>query len=201
MTLRSTTRLDPLGYMLFGARQLAVHSRGIECDDWLPIVGNVGALDDVERLKDVLDASLLRVFAGLQAAIVERGTKQKRGWRAPSEVERDDNDEHEDEEDEDRRMIDQPLSDQEIKELDKLTGDVVDLLNRYMHERLDFDASNTVSRAPSRPESRLGTPTGALGSRPGSSLGPKYLFGGGSGGRGTPTGSMSRVASQQGGRR
>ena len=55
--------------MLFGASNLKVTESGLECDNWLPIVGNVSALDDVERLKEVLDLSLLRVFEGLESLL------------------------------------------------------------------------------------------------------------------------------------
>lgn len=163
MSLRSTTRIDPLGYMLFGARKLEVSSRGLQCDDWLPIVGRVDALDDVERLKEVLDASLLRVFDGLQAQIIAKQVIRSRGYRPPIETERDDTDEKEDDaEDADLRDLeaDAPLTDQEVADLDMLTRDVVLLLNRYSEERLALDASRNASRPESRQDTYPGGPSG-----------------------------------------
>ncbi|GAA6046118.1 hypothetical protein JCM8097_003412, partial [Rhodosporidiobolus ruineniae] len=91
--LRSTTKLDPLGYMLFGAFQLTVTETGLLCDGWLPIEpstnAGVPALDNVGRLKDVLDYSLLRVFEGLGVAL-NRGRSGSRnpnvrpGQRGPA---------------------------------------------------------------------------------------------------------------------
>ncbi|KAJ7634307.1 P-loop containing nucleoside triphosphate hydrolase protein [Mycena polygramma] len=63
--LVTTTRLDPLTYMLFGAYKLQVTERGLDCDGWLPIVGNLDALDDIQRLKTLMESSMLRVFEGI----------------------------------------------------------------------------------------------------------------------------------------
>lgn len=169
MSLRSTTRLDPLGYMLFGARQLKAYPRGLQCDGWLPITGNEGALDDVERLKEVLDASLLRVFDGLQAQIFRKHKpkitrRNVAHTRAPptnvvsadnsdSDVEVDE-DKDEDKPEEVPRALVEELEPAEIKDLEHLTEGVVSLLNRYSEERLAADTS----RAPSRPDSRAYNP-------------------------------------------
>ncbi|KAI7957273.1 hypothetical protein MJO28_004368 [Puccinia striiformis f. sp. tritici] len=177
MSLRSTTRLDPLGYMLFGARQLQPYTSGLRCDGWLPITGNAGALDDVERLKHVLDASLLRVFDGLQAQIVESNPRStKRGPRVnqiaskitpagnkKSQVVVDGEQEEESidsefevDEGEDKEEVVPvqfgKLTNGEIQDLQRLTEEVVSLLNKYSEERLATDVNS--SRAPSRPDSR-----------------------------------------------
>lgn len=167
MSLRSTTRLDPLGYMLFGARRLQAYPRGLQCDGWLPITGNEGALDDVERLKEVLDASLLRVFDGLQAQIFRKHqpkivhqtiAKNPARTAAPNadSAANSVSDEVGEDEEEDKPEEEVPppevkeLTSDEIKDLEKLTEGVVSLLNRYSEERLAADSS----RAPSRPDSR-----------------------------------------------
>lgn len=221
MTLRSTTRLDPLGYMLFGARNLESSDRGLMGDGWLPIVGRVDALDDVERLKKILDASLLRVFDGLQASLA----RDQRGYRPPAE--RDDNDEQEDDPETGILQDDAILNEQEVSDLDGLGRDVVHLLNRYSEERLQEDALRAASRPDSRTDFRIaggptvaglhfGPPSGSpWGSRPTSRPGSAYgdgfrgfgaqgrgfgsVRGGGSGsGFGTPSQAMSRISSQQG---
>ncbi|KAG0150238.1 hypothetical protein CROQUDRAFT_652659 [Cronartium quercuum f. sp. fusiforme G11] len=169
MSLRSTTRLDPLGYMLFGARRLQAYPRGLQCDGWLSITGDEGALDDVERLKEVLDASLLRVFDGLQAQIFRKHrpkiihqTIAKVPTAAPA-MDVDENSESDVDEDNEDKDEDKPeevtvpevleLKAEEIKDLERLTEGVVSLLNGYSEERLAADSS----RAPSRPDSRATT--------------------------------------------
>src|ERR1700733_2985763 len=63
--LVTTTRLDPMTYVLFGAYEIAVTERGLDCDGWLPIVGNIDGLDDIQRLKTLMEACMLRVFEGI----------------------------------------------------------------------------------------------------------------------------------------
>jgi small subunit ribosomal protein S24e len=65
MFLCRTTKLDPMTYVLFGAYRIAVTAQGLECDGWLPIVGNVYALDDIQKLKVMMEACMCRVFEGL----------------------------------------------------------------------------------------------------------------------------------------
>jgi len=36
-----------------------------DCDGWLPIVGNIDGLDDIQRLKTLMEACMLRVFEGI----------------------------------------------------------------------------------------------------------------------------------------
>lgn len=108
--------------MLFGAFNLRVTENGLECDNWLPIVGNVSALDDVERLKDVLDLSLLRVFEGLGVAI-SRGRERHAVQPKPDEH---DDEEGEGEGEEEAMDLDDPtLSPGEVVELDNLAAGVV----------------------------------------------------------------------------
>lgn len=66
--LKSVTRLDPVVYLLFGTNSIRQASQGVMCDQWLPIKGDFQALDDIERLKSVMDASLLRIFEGIVEA-------------------------------------------------------------------------------------------------------------------------------------
>ncbi|GAA6053256.1 hypothetical protein JCM3770_002681 [Rhodotorula araucariae] len=230
--LRSTTKLDPLGYMLFGAYGLRVTEDGLECDGWLPIVAprssGVAALDDVERLKEVLDLSLLRVFEGLGVAITrgrsgaqnrqqqqQRAQQQQQAAAAQAaaqaaavaarneqgrgrQFDNDDEDEAEADEEAVDPVRDPTLSDQEVKDLDRLTSNVVHLLMSY-----NRSLGPTSSRASSRPQTPL--PPSAFGnggglaasgrnggtpysSRPPSALG---FGGGGMGGYGGGSGAST----------
>ena len=140
-------------YMLFGAYKLEVTERGLECDNWLPIVGNLDALDDIQRLKILMEACMLRVFEGIVI-----GRQQRRGQLsslAREESESGDSDEGKD----------YSMSREELKELDLLTRDVVRILNRYSEER-----SLTQSRYNSRPATPIGSPSIQSLRLPGSSL-------------------------------
>ncbi|KAG9104755.1 hypothetical protein FRC06_011237 [Ceratobasidium sp. 370] len=142
--LRGCTRLDPMTYMLFGAYDIVVTQRGLECDNWLPIVGNTDALDDVQQLKTLMEACMLRVFDGICGKMANKDKDYRSRFRM-----RDDRVSGTDEE---ASRLGTPLSEKEIKELDYLTGDIVRILNRYSEERL--------SRQDSRWNSRPGTPSG-----------------------------------------
>ncbi|KAG6842205.1 hypothetical protein C0991_000175 [Blastosporella zonata] len=139
--LVTTTRLDPMTYMLFGAYKLQVTERGLECDNWLPIVGNLDALDDVQILKTLMEACMLRVFEG-----ITMGRRHR-----PGSIQVMPREEESGDEDEDR---DYSLSRDEVKELDLMTRDVVRILNRYSDERM---ASQ--SRQNSRPATPMGSPS------------------------------------------
>lgn len=141
--LVTTTRLDPLTYILFGAYRIEVTERGLECDEWLPIVGRQDALDDIERLKRLMESCMLRVFEGI---IVRRASRHQRPAQAF-----DGREEESEDEDEDTSQL--PLSDAEIKELDLMTRDIVRILNHYSTYRV-----NTQSRTNSRPGTPLDSP-------------------------------------------
>lgn len=143
--LVTTTRLDPMTYMLFGAYKLEVTERGLECDGWLPIVGNLDALDDIQRLKTLMDSCMLRVFEGIMM-----GRRQRRGRMLPV-LPREEESESGDEDDERK---DYSMSREEVKELDLLTRDIVRVLNRYSDERVA-----TQSRQNSRPATPMGSPS------------------------------------------
>jgi small subunit ribosomal protein S24e len=142
--LVNTTKLDPMTYMLFGAYNLQVVDRGLECDNWLPIVGDrgSGALDDIQRLKTIMEVCMLRVFEG-----ITMGRRHQPLPILPREEET---------EDEGDSKRDCSLSRQEIKELDELTRSVVNVLNRYSDERI---ASQ--SRHNSRPGTPMASPMGS----------------------------------------
>lgn len=147
MYLMTTTRLDPMTYVLFGAYEIKVTDRGLECDEWLPITGNLFALDDLARLKTMIEACMLRVFEGL---LLRRQQQRPRKF-AP--VEPRDEEESGDEEDP-SKVAPTPLSTKEVQELDYLTKDIVSILNRFGE---DFLASQ--SRANSRPGTPQGSPS------------------------------------------
>lgn len=146
MSLVTTTRLDPMTYVLFGAYRTSVTERGLECDDWLPVVGNIYALDDIQRLKTMMEGCMLRVFEGI--LMNKRRHSRTNIPIAPREEE-----ESGDEEDA-AQSKDYSLSTTEVKELDYLTRDIVGILNRYADERV---ASQ--SRSNSRPATPMGSPS------------------------------------------
>ncbi|ADV25563.1 DEAH RNA helicase, putative [Cryptococcus gattii WM276] len=174
--LRTVTRLDPMTYMLFGAYELVVTARGLECDGWLPVTGNTHALDDVQRLKAALDVCMLRVFEGLGKSLVmgrdqrwmdgaggvevHEGTSKIKEGGGEEENESDDEDY-----DRPREKSDQassryagPLTVEEINELEMLTTDIVKILNKYADERegggVDTVPQTRVNTRPSSPQGR-----------------------------------------------
>lgn len=163
-------------YMLFGAYELVVTARGLECDGWLPVTGNTHALDDVQRLKAALDVCMLRVFEGLGKSLVmgrdqrwmdgaggvevHEGTSRIKEGGGEEENESDDEDY-----DRPREKSDQassryagPLTVEEINELEMLTTDIVTILNKYADERegggVDTVPQTRVNTRPSSPQGR-----------------------------------------------
>ncbi|KAF9229282.1 P-loop containing nucleoside triphosphate hydrolase protein [Gyrodon lividus] len=139
MYLINTTRLDPMTYLLFGADAIQVTERGLECDEWLPVVGNLDALDDIQRLKTLMESCMLRVFEGIYMS-KNRMRPLRTGIPAREE----------DEAGEEMLNEDLSLSPREISDLDMITRDIVRILNRYSDERMA--AQSTTS-------SRNATPT------------------------------------------
>jgi small subunit ribosomal protein S24e len=153
--LVTTTRLDPLTYMLFGAYKLQVTERGLDCDGWLPIVGNLDALDDIQRLKTLMESSMLRVFEGITMS-----RRQSRAANLPVLPREEEPESEADDED----IKDLSLSREEVKELDFLTRDIVRILNRFSDERM-LSQSRQSSR-PATPYGRSGFSTPGNASRP-----------------------------------
>ena len=142
-----TTRLDPLTYVLFGAHRISVTERGLECDEWLPIIGRMEVLDDLERLKVMMEDCMLRVFQGLIASRQRRAHRNRR----PLTYDGGREDESGDEEDD---LSDTPLSDTEIKDLGLMTMDVVRILNHYSRYRAAMQ-----SQSNSRPGTPMDSPS------------------------------------------
>lgn len=142
--LVTTTRLDPMVYILFGAHKLEKTDVGLKCDDWIPIVGHLDGLEDIYRLKNLIDACMLRVYEGI--------TMSRRRNRRVSAAPREEESETWDDDD-DR---DYTLSKEEIQQLDHLSRDLVRILNQYSEERL---------ASLSRPTSRPATPSDIFSSR------------------------------------
>ena len=130
--LVTTTRLDPLTYILFGAHNVDVVERGLECDNWLPIVGDVNVLDDIQRLKTFMEASMLRVFEGIAMSGVHKNRVHK-GQTPPVRPREEDPETESWDED---SINDYSLSLQEVRELDYMTRDIVNILNRYSEDRI-----------------------------------------------------------------
>lgn len=131
--LRNVTRLDPLTYMLFGANQLRPSADGgMLCDNWLPMKGNYDALDDVERLKAILDVCMLRVFEAIQSenGPTETGNGVECGRR---------------------------LQAREVTEFEALTAGVVRVLDAYSREHRE---ATSTSRGSTRPATPLSGPHG-----------------------------------------
>ncbi|KAG2154843.1 P-loop containing nucleoside triphosphate hydrolase protein [Suillus clintonianus] len=159
--LITTTRLDPMTYMLFGAYEIQVTERGLECDGWLPIAGNFNVLDDIQSLKTAMESCMLRVFEGIVMA--RRKRRQPTSQISVGE--------ESESEDEDTLNKDFTLSTTEIKELDFMTTDIVRILNRYSDERIAYQpqsSSRTATpmtspstRFPFEPRSGYSSPYGA----------------------------------------
>ena len=150
--LMTTTRMDPITYILFGAYNIEVTRRGLECDGWLPVYGNMDALDDLQRLKGLMDQSMLRVFEGI---IHAQAAKRRRPSRPVTRY----CDEQEDESvDEDDGKAPSALTTAEIRELDLMTRDITRILIDYDNYRLAMQ---------SRHNSLPGTPLGSPSWRPG----------------------------------
>lgn len=141
MYLINTTRLDPMTYLLFGANDIQVTERGLECDEWLPIVGNLDVLDDLQRLKTMMEACMLRVFEGIHMSKIRTGShltgiparEDEAGVEVPNK--------------------DLSFSPRELSDLDSITRDIVRILNRYSDERM-----STQSAASSRNATPMASP-------------------------------------------
>lgn len=162
MYLINTTRLDPLTYLLFGANDIQVTERGLECDEWLPIAGNLDVLDDIQHLKTMMESCMLRVFQGIHMSKTRAGSQlvdmSAREDEAGDEI-----------------LEDLSLSSRELSNLDSITRDIVRLLNRYSDERMA-----TQSAASSRNATPMASPAFPTGRLPGPRSGYSTPFGVGS---------------------
>ncbi|KAI0651863.1 P-loop containing nucleoside triphosphate hydrolase protein [Trametes meyenii] len=146
--LVATTRLDPLTYVLFGAYRITVTARGMECDGWLPVIGRPDVLDDLERLKVMMEDCLLRVFQGIIAS------RQRKAQQYRKPLRYDEGREDESGEDGDEDLTNVPLSETEMKELDLMTMDLVRILNHYSTYRVAMQ-----SQSNSRPGTPMDSPS------------------------------------------
>jgi hypothetical protein len=145
--LRGCTRLDPLTYILFGATEVRVLGDGVECDYWLPITGNLDSLDNLEKLRSIMDVIMLRVFEGI-------GKRRPPQGQVPAHAD-DENEGDEDEEDWSDRT-DLSLSAQETAEFELMTQGIVRVLDGYAAERGWVSGS--------RGSTRPGSPAAGIGS-------------------------------------
>ncbi|KAH7104403.1 P-loop containing nucleoside triphosphate hydrolase protein [Auriculariales sp. MPI-PUGE-AT-0066] len=69
MYLMSTTKLEPLTYVLFGAHEVrfAESESALECDSWVAVTGYMPLLREIEKAKSLLHACFLRVYEGIAA--------------------------------------------------------------------------------------------------------------------------------------
>ncbi|KAG6381173.1 hypothetical protein JVT61DRAFT_5574 [Boletus reticuloceps] len=161
--LINTTRLDPMTYLLFGANDIRVTERGLECDEWLPIVGNLDVLDDIQHLKTMTGVCMLRVFEGIHMSKMRTGSHP--GGIPPRE----------DEAGEETLNEDFSLSPRELSDLDSITRDIVRILNRYSNERMSSRSATS-----SRNVTPMASPAFSTGRLPGSRSGYSTPFGAGS---------------------
>lgn len=161
--LRNVTRLNNMQYLLFGAYKVKPTPDGIQCDDWLPIMGGArGSLTQIVELKTAFEQCMQRVFEGIHAANVAKRQARIRHYAVPSTEVAEDRDaeaaneqemEEEDDAEESRRRkrhVATPLSDPELLELGFLSRDVVRVLDVFSEERRLY-----------RMRSRPGTPSSA----------------------------------------
>jgi small subunit ribosomal protein S24e len=120
--------MDPLTYILFGAHNVEFVDRGLECDNWLPVVGDLNVLDDIQRLKTYMEASMLRVFEGIAMG------RLRKGQALPVRPREDESESESWDEDDSNKNY--ALSPQEVGELDYMTRDVVNILNRNNEDRI-----------------------------------------------------------------
>lgn len=145
--LVGTTRLDPLTYILFGAYRIAVTQRGLECDEWLPVIGRPEVLDDLERMKVMVEDCMLRVFQGIIASRQRKAHLNKKPLTYAEGREDESGDEDEDD------LTNVPLTDTEMRELDLMTMDLVRILNHYSTYRVAMQ-----SQSNSRPGTPMDSP-------------------------------------------
>lgn len=143
----TTTRVDPLTYMLFGAHHIEVTQRGLICDEWLPVIGRGDSLDDIERLKVLMESCMLRVFEGITQG------RAKRRIAAGPVAPREEREEESEDEDDDTRVKNYALSTAEIQDLDQMTQQITQILTEYNSWRVANQ-----SRHNSRPATPMDSP-------------------------------------------
>jgi HrpA-like RNA helicase len=146
----TTTRLDPMSYMLFGAYNIQVAGRGLECDEWLPVIGNQAVLDQISRLKEAMDLCFLRVYEGITAA--KRNLHGRVIMPRPEEKEEESDNDGDDEAGQ-ARARDLSLSSTEVGEFEDFSRNLVYILNQYSDERI---ASQSATN--SRPATPVDSP-------------------------------------------
>jgi len=146
----TTTRLDPMSYMLFGAYNIQVAGRGLECDGWLPVLGNQAALDQISRLKESMDLCFLRVYEGI---IMAKRNRHGRVIMPRPEEKEEESDDDGDGETGQAHARDLSLSSTEIEEFEEFTRNLVYILNQYSDERI---ASQSATN--SRPATPVDSP-------------------------------------------
>lgn len=150
-------------YMLFGAYNLVATDVGLECDDWLPMKGSYDALDDIRRLKLLMEGCMLRVFEGIHNRKKAPPVSANTGKYVPPNLRQvRDNDEGESDEEDEGVAAGGRLSAAEIKELDEFTHGIVRILDGYADER-----RRDQSRMNSRPATPVLTPSMLTKSLPG----------------------------------
>lgn len=116
--LCTTTQIDPMIYILFGANDVQMGDGMLNCDDWLPVVGNMDALQVIQKLRTIMDDAMLRVYEGL--------VLKQRSFRREKDAHQS------------GRLHPSPLSESEVVEIDVFTREIVRVLNRYSEERRQF---------------------------------------------------------------
>ncbi|KAH7105753.1 P-loop containing nucleoside triphosphate hydrolase protein [Auriculariales sp. MPI-PUGE-AT-0066] len=146
MYLMSTTKLEPLVYVLFGAYEVRAMDSVLECDTWVPLSGYAPLLQEVGRLKANLESCLLRVYEG-----IANGRARGSNYRPPRFSSQEQEEEWEAEEDSSTKGG--PLSGAELSELTMLGRELGSLLDHYSIDRTTGSNSRRNSR-PATPVDR-----------------------------------------------
>ena len=105
-------------------------------------------LDDLERLKVMMEDCMLRVFQGIIAS------RQRKAHQYKKPLTYDGGREDESGDEEEENLNNTPLSDTEVKELGLMTMDVVRILNHYSTYRVAMQ-----SQSNSRPGTPMDSPS------------------------------------------
>ncbi|HEV7737806.1 MAG TPA: hypothetical protein VGO47_10610, partial [Chlamydiales bacterium] len=142
--LVGTTRMEPLPYILFGAYDLKLTGKGLECDKWLLFGGEYDTLADIHLLRQRVDACMRRVFEGISKHPRQQPRKiqTRRSW---TYVDEDELVSERDYGEDDLISRDHRLSNTEIQELDFLTRDMVRILDEHSVQVRDYCKSHIIS--------------------------------------------------------
>ncbi|KIY52731.1 P-loop containing nucleoside triphosphate hydrolase protein [Fistulina hepatica ATCC 64428] len=172
-TLVTTTSVDPAAYVLFGAHDVRFNRRGLVCDNWLPLNGDVDGLEELARLREFFLASMQRVYEGILLSRRQMAKTLVVSARAESDDIDEEDEAKEDESDDDDvgDSSEYVLAQAEKNELDFMTRDIVRLLSGFAEERIRISSPRTSVPGSPYGSPSMGTPWGSpYNSAPGTPL-------------------------------